>query len=277
MDSKLVLYNTLTRRKEDVRAARAGPRRHVCLRSHGLRRSASGPRPARRDVRPAVPLPQGFGLQGALRAQHHGRGPSGARRRRGRGQDRQEGPARTAGADGGGALLHGALPPGDGRAQRRDPLDRALRLGPHHRADRVREEDPRRRLRLRVRTGRSISTSRSTTGNTATAACRAATSTDIVANTRELDGQSDKRHSYDFALWKKASPEHIMRWPSPWSEGFPGWHMECSAMSTRYLGRAFRHPRRRHGPDVPAPRVRDRAVHGRARATIRHAIGCTTT
>ena len=62
---------------------------------------------------------------------------------------------------------------------------------------------------------------------------------DIVANTRELDGQSDKRHSYDFALWKKASPEHIMRWPSPWGEGFPGWHMECSAMSTRYLGERF--------------------------------------
>ena len=62
---------------------------------------------------------------------------------------------------------------------------------------------------------------------------------DIIANTRELDGQGDKRHSYDFALWKKASPEHIMRWPSPWSDGFPGWHMECSAMSTRYLGERF--------------------------------------
>ena len=62
---------------------------------------------------------------------------------------------------------------------------------------------------------------------------------DIVANTRELDGQGDKRHSYDFALWKKAAPEHIMRWPSPWSDGFPGWHMECSAMSTRYLGEQF--------------------------------------
>ncbi|MBQ8581018.1 MAG: cysteine--tRNA ligase [Alistipes sp.] len=62
---------------------------------------------------------------------------------------------------------------------------------------------------------------------------------DIVLNTRELDGQSDKRHSYDFALWKKASPEHIMRWPSPWSDGFPGWHMECSAMSTKYLGEQF--------------------------------------
>ena len=62
---------------------------------------------------------------------------------------------------------------------------------------------------------------------------------DIIANTRELDGQGDKRHSYDFALWKKASPEHIMRWPSPWGEGFPGWHMECSAMSTRYLGERF--------------------------------------
>jgi len=62
---------------------------------------------------------------------------------------------------------------------------------------------------------------------------------DIVEGTRELDGQSEKRHSYDFALWKKASPEHIMRWPSPWSDGFPGWHMECSAMSTKYLGERF--------------------------------------
>ncbi len=62
---------------------------------------------------------------------------------------------------------------------------------------------------------------------------------DIVTNTRTLDGQSDKRHSADFALWKKASPEHIMRWNSPWSEGFPGWHMECSAMSKKYLGEQF--------------------------------------
>ncbi|MBR5850821.1 MAG: cysteine--tRNA ligase [Alistipes sp.] len=62
---------------------------------------------------------------------------------------------------------------------------------------------------------------------------------DIVLGTRELDGQSDKHHSYDFALWKKASPEHIMRWPSPWSDGFPGWHMECSAMSCKYLGEQF--------------------------------------
>ena len=62
---------------------------------------------------------------------------------------------------------------------------------------------------------------------------------DIVANTRELDGQGDERHSYDFALWKKAAPEHIMRWPSPWSDGFPGWHMEGSAMSTKYLGERF--------------------------------------
>lgn len=62
---------------------------------------------------------------------------------------------------------------------------------------------------------------------------------DIVTNTRELDGQSDKHHSYDFALWKKASPEHIMRWPSPWSDGFPGWHLECSVMSEKYLGEQF--------------------------------------
>ena len=62
---------------------------------------------------------------------------------------------------------------------------------------------------------------------------------DIVANTRDLDGQGDKRNSFDFALWKKAAPEHIMRWKSPWSDGFPGWHMECSAMSCKYLGEQF--------------------------------------
>ncbi len=62
---------------------------------------------------------------------------------------------------------------------------------------------------------------------------------DILTNTRELDGQSEKRRSVDFALWKRASPEHIMRWPSPWGDGFPGWHMECSAMSTKYLGERF--------------------------------------
>ncbi|MDR0419317.1 MAG: cysteine--tRNA ligase, partial [Prevotellaceae bacterium] len=62
---------------------------------------------------------------------------------------------------------------------------------------------------------------------------------DLMSNTRELDGQSDKHNSFDFALWKKASPEHIMRWPSPWSHGFPGWHLECSAMSMKYLGETF--------------------------------------
>lgn len=62
---------------------------------------------------------------------------------------------------------------------------------------------------------------------------------DLVANTRQLDGQQEKRNSYDFALWKKASPEHIMRWPSPWSDGFPGWHLECSCMSQKYLGDTF--------------------------------------
>ncbi len=62
---------------------------------------------------------------------------------------------------------------------------------------------------------------------------------DMQSNTRELDGQTDKHNPFDFALWKKASPEHIMRWPSPWSDGFPGWHLECSAMSTKYLGDTF--------------------------------------
>jgi cysteinyl-tRNA synthetase len=62
---------------------------------------------------------------------------------------------------------------------------------------------------------------------------------DMMAGSRELDGQDDKRSPNDFALWKKASPEHIMRWPSPWSVGFPGWHLECSAMSEKYLGEEF--------------------------------------
>ena len=62
---------------------------------------------------------------------------------------------------------------------------------------------------------------------------------DSVHNTRALDGQSEKKNPQDFALWKKASPEHIMRWPSPWSDGFPGWHLECTAMSTKYLGEQF--------------------------------------
>jgi cysteinyl-tRNA synthetase len=62
---------------------------------------------------------------------------------------------------------------------------------------------------------------------------------DMIANTRELEGQSEKKNPQDFALWKKASPQHIMRWPSPWSEGFPGWHLECTVMSTKYLGEQF--------------------------------------
>lgn len=62
---------------------------------------------------------------------------------------------------------------------------------------------------------------------------------DLIHNTRELDGQSDKKNPQDFALWKKAEPQHIMRWPSPWSDGFPGWHLECTAMSTKYLGEQF--------------------------------------
>jgi cysteinyl-tRNA synthetase len=57
--------------------------------------------------------------------------------------------------------------------------------------------------------------------------------------TRELDGQDEKRNKADFALWKNAPPEHIMRWKSPWGEGFPGWHIECSAMATKYLGTEF--------------------------------------
>ena len=62
---------------------------------------------------------------------------------------------------------------------------------------------------------------------------------DLLKNTRELSGQEDKKNSFDFALWKKADPKHIMRWPSPWGDGYPGWHMECSAMGAKYLGEKF--------------------------------------
>ena len=62
---------------------------------------------------------------------------------------------------------------------------------------------------------------------------------DTLEGTRSLDGQSDKKAPYDFAIWKKAEPEHIMRWPSPWGEGFPGWHLECSVMGEKYLGEVF--------------------------------------
>lgn len=62
---------------------------------------------------------------------------------------------------------------------------------------------------------------------------------DLIHNTRALDGQGDKKNPQDFALWKRAEPQHIMRWPSPWSDGFPGWHLECTAMSTKYLGDKF--------------------------------------
>ena len=62
---------------------------------------------------------------------------------------------------------------------------------------------------------------------------------ELIHNSRILDGQTDKRNPQDFSLWKKAEPKHIMRWPSPWSDGFPGWHLECTAMSTKYLGKQF--------------------------------------
>jgi len=62
---------------------------------------------------------------------------------------------------------------------------------------------------------------------------------ELQINTRDLAGQEEKRSPYDFALWKKATPGHLMKWPSPWGEGYPGWHLECSVMSTKYLGEVF--------------------------------------
>jgi len=62
---------------------------------------------------------------------------------------------------------------------------------------------------------------------------------ELLSNTRDTEGQDEKRSPLDFAIWKKAEPQHLMKWPSPWGEGFPGWHLECSAMSTKYLGLTF--------------------------------------
>jgi cysteinyl-tRNA synthetase len=62
---------------------------------------------------------------------------------------------------------------------------------------------------------------------------------ELLVNTRDLEGQEEKRNPFDFALWKKASTDHLMKWPSPWSDGYPGWHLECSAMSEKYLGESF--------------------------------------
>lgn len=80
---------------------------------------------------------------------------------------------------------------------------------------------------------------------------------DVLNTTRELDGQSEKHNPADFALWKCAQPEHIMRWPSPWSDGFPGWHAECTAMGKKYLGEHFDIHGGGMDTYLPASRMRD--------------------
>ena len=79
-----------------------------------------------------------------------------------------------------------------------------------------------------------------------------------------VEVDASKQDPLDFVLWKRSKPDEP-KWPSPWGEGRPGWHIECSAMSAQAARRALRHPRRRRGPAVPAPRERDRAVRGRER------------
>jgi cysteinyl-tRNA synthetase len=90
---------------------------------------------------------------------------------------------------------------------------------------------------------------------------------DLLTETRDLDGVGEKRSPLDFALWKKASPEHIMRWPSPWGDGFPGWHLECTCMSHKYLGDTF--DIHGGGMDLKFPHheceiAQAKAAHGRA-------------
>src|SRR5690625_6428709 len=91
---------------------------------------------------------------------------------------------------------------------------------------------------------------------------------ELQSGSRQTEGLDEKRHPHDFALWKRAEPAHIMRWESPWGEGFPGWHLECSTMSTKYLGEQFdihgggmdlqfRSEERRVGKECRAGRRRD--------------------
>ena len=131
------------------RAPACAPCGHVCLWSHGLRRPAPGTRPPCHHLRPAVSLPAALGLPGALCAQHHRRRPSGTRCRRRRGQDCQEGPAGTAGADGGGAVLRQPLPRGHAGSRRVAAQHRTAGLGTHHRADKAGGGNPEERLCLR--------------------------------------------------------------------------------------------------------------------------------
>ena len=97
---------------------------------------------------------------------------------------------------------------------------------------------------------------------------------ELLAGAR-VDVDERKRDPLDFALWKAAKPGEPS-WPSPWGPGRPGWHIECSAMAMKYLGETLDLHGGGRGPDLPAPRVRDRAVRGRDREAVRRATGCTT-
>ena len=123
-----------------------------------------------------------------------------------------------------------------------------------------------RRLLRRRRSSRATPSSR---GSTSPAQARG----------RRIGDVEGKRHPADFALWKFAPPgvRRQQEWDSPWGRGFPGWHIECSAMATQYLGRQLRHPHRRHRPPAGAPHQRDRAERVRARrAPVGARSGCTT-
>ena len=254
-----------------VRAAGSFPCGHVRLRADGLRRSSSGARASGCDLRPAVPLSASARLQGALRAQHHRRGASGTRRRRRRGQDHEEGAARTARTDGGGALLHGALPSGDGCAGRAQPLDRAAGFGAYYRAGGLRAEDSRCGLRLRVeriglfRCGevrprpplrRPFGAQSGRHRGQHARAGRAVRQTQLLRLRAVEKGVARTHHALAFAVERRVPRL---------AHGVLGHEHQVS-------GRTVRHPRRRHGPDVPAPRVRPPRWD-----TIRRSTGCTTT
>ena len=152
------------------------------------------------------------------------------------------------------------------------PRRRAAGLGDDRRDRRADRGADRGRPRLRVRAATSTSGS---AASTATASSRTATPTRWT-RARRRARESLKEDPLDFALWKARKADEDTAWPSPWGEGRPGWHIECSAMAEKLLGDRLRDPRRRHRPGLPPPRERDRPDRGGARRARSPGSGCTT-
>ena len=247
-------------REARVRAGHAGPRRHVRLRHDRAGQAARRPHPRVALGRPHAPLPR---CTSATRSRTSTTSPTSTTRSSS--APSEEGLEYA----GGERAQHRGLPALRRPAQHhaRDASIRAPTAAHHGdpRADRRADREG-----LRVRGAAATSTSTCARSPT-TASSRAATSTRCARARGSRSGEA-KRDPLDFALWKGAKPGEPA-WTSPWGPGRPGWHIECSAMSDEVPGRALRHPRRRAGPDLPAPRERDRPVRGRDRQAVRATSG----